>query len=140
MKALFLGLVLLVTSSLFAQQNAENAIRQVMGDQQDAWNQGDIESFMKGYWKSDSLMFIGSKGVTYGFRNTWERYKKTYDNRDKMGTLKFDLLHILPLSPEVYMVVGKWHLTRSIGDIGGHFTLIFRKINGQWLITSDHTS
>ena len=123
-----------------AQQSDDAAIRQVMQQQQDAWNKGDIATLMQGYWNSDSLMFIGSSGITYGYRQTFERYKKNYDGREKMGTLQFDLLHVLPLAGDVYMVVGKWHLKRSIGDAGGIYTLIFRKIAGRWLIVSDHTS
>ncbi|ULQ52247.1 YybH family protein [Flavihumibacter fluvii] len=140
MRMLLLLVSLAITSQVFSQQNDEKDLRKLLQDQQEAWNRGDISSFMKGYWNSDSLMFIGGKGVTYGFRNTWERYKKTYDSREKMGTLAFDLLHFIPLAADAYMVVGKWHLTRTVGDIGGYYTLIFRKIDGKWLIISDHTS
>lgn len=140
MKIFLLCFSLVVSSLVFSQQNDVPTIRKILADQQDAWNRGDITAFMKGYWNSDSLMFIGGKGVTYGFNNTWERYKKTYDSREKMGTLAFDLLHFIALGPESYMVVGKWHLTRTVGDIGGYYTLVFRKISGQWLIISDHTS
>jgi len=140
MKILLLCFSLVVSSLVFSQQNDVPTIRKILADQQDAWNRGDITAFMKGYWNSDSLMFIGGNGVTYGFNNTWERYKKTYDSREKMGTLAFDLLHFIALGPESYMVVGKWHLTRTVGDIGGYYTLVFRKIGGQWLIISDHTS
>lgn len=140
MKILLLCFSLVISSLVFSQQNDVPTIRKILADQQDAWNRGDITAFMKGYWNSDSLMFIGGKGITYGFNNTWERYKKTYDSREKMGTLAFDLLHFIALGPEAFMVVGKWHLTRTVGDIGGYYTLVFRKINGQWLIISDHTS
>ncbi len=140
MKIFLLCFSLVISSLVFSQQNDVPTIRKILADQQEAWNRGDITSFMKGYWNSDSLMFIGGKGITYGFNNTWERYKKTYDSREKMGTLAFDLLHFIPLGPESYMVVGKWHLTRTVGDIGGYYTLVFRKISGRWLIISDHTS
>ncbi|MBC6491187.1 YybH family protein [Flavihumibacter stibioxidans] len=140
MRLLLILLCFVLAGPVSAQVPDELAIRQLLSRQQDDWNRGDIEAFMQGYWKSDSLMFIGSKGVTYGYNNTWERYKKNYDSRDKMGTLKFDLLHVNRLSDLVFMVVGKWHLTRTVGDIGGHYTLILRKINGQWVIVSDHTS
>lgn len=140
MKNFLLAALVFLCFDGLAQSKDETAVRKLLADQVEAWNRGDIEAFMKGYWHSDSLMFIGSKGVTYGFDNTWERYKKTYDSREKMGVLAFDLLHVLPLAGDVYMVVGKWHLTRSVGDIGGHYTLIFRKIKGHWVIISDHTS
>ncbi|KIC94801.1 YybH family protein [Flavihumibacter solisilvae] len=140
MRTLIFALCILSANILFAQKADDLSIREVMQAQQEAWNKGDIETFMKGYWNSDSLMFIGSSGVTYGFNNTLERYRKTYNSREKMGTLKFDLLHVIRLADNVYMVVGKWHLTRTIGDAGGLYTLLFRKINDRWVIISDHTS
>ncbi len=140
MRLLLLLSFLCFSQLVTAQDGGDQAVRKVLMDQQDAWNRGDIPAFMKGYWQSDSLMFIGGAGITYGYGNTWERYKKTYDSPAKMGKLAFTLLHLNRLSPDTYMVVGKWQLTRTVGDIGGHFTLIFKQINGQWLIISDHTS
>jgi ketosteroid isomerase-like protein len=124
----------------FSQQPDEKAIRTVLADQEAAWNRGDIDAFMKGYWNSDSLLFIGAKGVTYGYSNTLRRYKTNYDSPAKMGKLKFDLLHFIRLSADCWMIVGKWELTRDAGNIGGHYTLLFRKIKGEWVIVSDHTS
>lgn len=140
MRIFLLFFCIVLSAAACGQDNADASIRKLLGDQQDAWNRGDIESFMKGYWKSDSLMFIGAKGVTYGYKNTWERYKKTYDSPEKMGKLKFDLLHVNKMASDLYMVVGKWHLTRTVGDIGGHYTLMMRYIDGNWVIISDHTS
>ncbi len=140
MRILLLACSLLMNSIIFAQTADETTIRDLLQKQQEDWNRGNIEAFMQGYWQSDSLMFIGSGGVTYGYKNTWERYKKNYDSRDKMGELKFDLLHVNRLANDVYMVVGKWHLKRTVGDVGGIYTLILRKIGGKWVITSDHTS
>ena len=95
---------------------------------------------MKGYWENDSLMFIGKSGVTYGYKNTLENYKKGYPDTAAMGKLAFTLIQVKKLSKEYYHVTGKWFLNRSVGDIGGHYTLLFRKINGQWVIISDHSS
>ncbi|KIC92116.1 DUF4440 domain-containing protein [Flavihumibacter sp. ZG627] len=140
MRIFLLACSLLMASTILAQSSDETTIRNLLQQQQEDWNRGNIEAFMQGYWKSDSLMFIGSSGVTYGFKNTWERYKKNYDSRDKMGELKFDLLHVNRLANDAFMVVGKWHLKRTVGDIGGIYTLILRKIGGKWVIISDHTS
>jgi uncharacterized protein (TIGR02246 family) len=123
-----------------AQQNDEKAIRDILAEQTTAWNKGNLEDFMKGYWNNDSLMFIGQNGVTYGYRNTLMNYKKNYSDADKMGTLTFDLVKVQRLSPEYYFVVGKWHLKRNAGDVGGHYNLLFRKIKGQWFIIADHSS
>ena len=98
---------------------------------------------MAGYWRSDSLVFIGSKGLTYGWQPTLDNYRKTYGDATKMGQLDFSQLRITPLSPEVAQVVGHWHLTRpgaAAGDAQGQFLLIFRKLNGQWVIVADHSS
>jgi ketosteroid isomerase-like protein len=112
----------------------------IMDQQEACWNEGDIECFMEGYWPSDSLMFIGKEGVVYGYDNTLERYLKNYPDRSAMGTLGFDIVELQRLSPDFYHMVGKWQLQREIGDIGGHFTLLFRKINGEWMIVKDHSS
>lgn len=123
-----------------AQTKNELAIRAVMDEQIKAWNSGNIDAFMQTYWKSDSLLFVGSKGLTYGWQTTLENYKKRYPDTVTMGKLDFEILQIKPLSSEYSFVLGKWHLKRTIGDAGGYFTLLFRKINGKWLIVVDHTS
>jgi len=135
-------LLLAVTSSLtsFTQSKDEKAIRKVLNDQVIAWNNGNIEEFMQGYWKSDSLMFIGAKGIKWGWQTTLDNYKKGYPDTIAMGKLSFDLLVVKRLSAEYYFIVGKWGLKRTIGDVGGHFDLLFRKVRGKWVIISDHTS
>ncbi len=85
-------------------------------------------------------MFIGKTGVTYGWSNTLKNYKKGYPDTAAMGKLTFTLIQVKKLSKEYYHVTGKWFLKRSIGDIGGHYTLLFRKINNHWVIISDHSS
>ncbi len=123
-----------------AQNTDEEAIRQVLAAQENAWNRADIEVFMEGYWKSDSLMFIGSRGVTYGWQPTLESYKKGYPDAEAMGKLTFTIFSLQILSKESAYVIGKWHLARSKDDIGGHFTLLWKKKAGKWVIVADHTS
>ena len=132
---------LLANITVFGQISNAATIRDVMAKQQFAWNQGDIPTFMSYYWQSDSLMFIGKNGVTKGFEATKARYLQTYETREKMGTLTFQIKEIQELGLNVAWVLGKWDLARpNVGDIGGYFTLIFRRINGRWVICSDHTS
>ena len=154
MKIVMIGTCLLLAQFCFAQSavtppaaststassSAETAIRQLMADQVAAWNSGNIDEFMKGYWNNDSLMFIGHSGITYGYQQTLDNYKKNYSNADQMGKLFFTLLKVKRLSPDYYFVIGKWLLKRKTGDIGGIYTLLFRKIDGQWRIVCDHTS
>jgi ketosteroid isomerase-like protein len=129
-----------VIARVNAQTQDETAVRNVLATQQDAWNRGDIDAFMKGYWKSDSLLFVGKTGPGYGWQNTLDSYKKRYPDTAAMGKLQFTLLQVNPLGTEYYFVLGQWQLQRSIGDIGGYFTLTFRKIKGRWAIVVDHTN
>jgi hypothetical protein len=140
MKRIFVAAIIICSSfRAICQPPEEQAIRQVLSNQVAAWNAGNIDQFMKGYFNSDSLMFIG-KNITYGWQRTLDAYKKSYPDTAAMGRLSFDLLKFQPLSPEYYFVVGKWHLRRSVGDVGGYFNLLFQKVLGQWLIIVDHSS
>lgn len=142
MKKIFYLLLLLITisSTLSAQSKDELTIRKALNEQLAAWNAGDVNRFMLTYWASDSLMFIGKNDIAYGWQNTLDSYKKGYPDTAAMGKLDFDILHVKRLSVLYFFVVGKWHLTRSIGDVGGHFTLLFKKIKNKWVIVADHSS
>jgi hypothetical protein len=85
-------------------------------------------------------MYIGKSGVTYGFNSTLSSYKRNYTGADRMGELRFDILHLKKLGKKHYLVVGKWFLKRTAGDVGGHYTLTFEKIKGEWVIIADHSS
>ena len=117
-----------------------DAQSKTLEDQTKHWNQGNIDSFVRGYWKNDSLMFIGKSGVTYGYQNMIDNYKKGYSDTVQMGKLAFDIIRVKKISNEYYFVVGKWFLKRSVGDLNGHYTLLFQKINGDWVIVVDHSS
>ena len=130
----------LVSFTVSAQKKDSLAIRAVMDKQVKAWNSGDIEGFMKGYWENDSLMFIGKSGITYGWTNTLNNYRKGYPDTAAMGKLSFNIISVKKLSKEYYYVIGKWYLQRSIGDLSGHYTLLFKKGNGHWVIIADHSS
>lgn len=132
---------LLLSSLLFAQvKSEEKEITDLLNKQTQAWNKGNLDEFMSGYWNSDSLMFVGKNGVTYGYANTLNNYKKNYNSPEKMGKLFFEIIKVKRLSPEYYWVLGKYFLKRTIGDAGGQYTLLFRKIKGRWLIVADHSS
>ena len=135
-------LMLLLTARAMAQSGADRKVILATLDRQTTdWNAGNIDAFMHGYWESDSLMFVGKNGVTYGYENTYQGYLKRYPDRATMGTLKFDILNVSFPGKGVAFVVGKWHLTRpEAGDVGGHYTLLWRKIKGKWTIVCDHTS
>jgi ketosteroid isomerase-like protein len=104
-----------------------------------AWNNADIKGFMDHYWNSDSLMFIGSKGVTYGWQKTYDNYVKNYPNKEAMGILKFTIIKTEQLSKTSIYIIGKWELEKE-KPAGGHFTLLWKKINSKWVIVADHTS
>jgi uncharacterized protein (TIGR02246 family) len=123
-----------------SQTGAEKQIRTILDAQISAWNKGDLPKFMQGYWNNDSLMFIGKTGVTYGYQATLDRYEKNYPDPDSRGTLTFDIIKMNAISPDYYWVLGRYALTRNKGNVSGHFTLLFKKINGNWKIIADHSS
>ena len=137
---LFIFLIPVFSTVSFAQSKDEIAIKNLMQTQENAWNNGQLENFMQAYWKTDSLMFIGKSGITYGWQKTLNNYKKGYPDTAVMGKLTFTLIQIKPLAVDYYFIVGKWHLQRSIGNLEGHFTLLFKKINSEWVIVADHSS
>ncbi|MFZ9144025.1 MAG: YybH family protein [Aquirufa sp.] len=135
-------LLLLLPALLFAQTNKdESDIKSVLNTQITLWNAGDVKGFMEYYEKSPNLKFIGKGGVVAGWEATLQRYLKSYPNRETMGTLDFDIQEIDVTAGKTAWVLGKWHLTRpSLGDAGGYFTLLMKKVNGKWLVVRDHTS
>lgn len=135
-------LIFLIPVTLLAQHTNNDllAIREVMQHQQEAWNRADIEGFMEGYWKSDSLKFIGRNGLTYGWQTTLQNYKKGYPTPEAMGRLTFTILSLEMLSDTSAYMIGRYHLKRTSDEPTGHFTLLWRKINGKWVIIADHTS
>jgi len=141
-QSLFLIIALLGYACSSSENASEDqaAIYSIMDQQVACWNKGDLDCFMEGYWQSDSLMFIGGNGVVYGYDNTLERYQRTYPDRATMGQLTFDIVTLDRLASDAYYMVGQWILDRQDDEIGGHFTLLFRKLNGRWVIVKDHSS
>lgn len=123
-----------------AQNKDEQVIRSILANQTREWNNGNIEAFMQGYWKNDSLLFVGKNGPSYGYQNALENYQKNYPDTVTMGKLSYNILKMEQLTPNRYFVLGKWMLKRSIGDVSGYYTLLFRKIGNQWVLVSDHSS
>jgi beta-aspartyl-peptidase (threonine type) len=117
-----------------------SGITAVLKKQQDAWNQGDVEAFLQGYWRSPELTFSGSGGIARGWDGVLARYKEHYPNREAMGQLEFSGLEIRFLGKRAALVLGHWHLTRQKGDIGGVFSLVFERFPEGWRIIHDHTS
>jgi ketosteroid isomerase-like protein len=142
------GLMGVISATTFAQRSSRPskssaaiaAIRAVLNTQRDAWNRGDIEGYMDGYDRSDKTVFISGDNVTRGWQTVLDRYKKTYDTRDKMGVLTFSDLEITLLSADSATVLGRWALKRANDDPHGRFTLIFKRTNKGWRIVHDHTS
>lgn len=130
-------LCLLITS--IRAQDLEQ-IKQVLGQQTQAWNRGDLNGFMQGYWASDSLLFVGKSGPQYGWNRTLENYRKSYPDKAAMGILSFDIKEIRLLDKETAFILGAWHLKREKDEPKGFFTLLMRKVAGQWLVVADHSS
>jgi ketosteroid isomerase-like protein len=117
------------------------AIKGVLDIQVENWNKGDIEGFMMGYIPTEELMFIGNTGIKKGWNNTLERYKTTYSTREKMGTLKFDIIKVDILDHDDAHVIGKYMLSNQQDSIfaSGYYTLLWKKVDGKWLIAVDQT-
>jgi ketosteroid isomerase-like protein len=117
------------------------AVRKVLDDQVAAWNKGNLEAFMAGYWNSDDLTFYSGKEKRQGWKETLERYRLRYQGEGKeMGTLKFSELTVQPLGSGYAIVKGRWELKLSKENVGGLFTLIFQKTKDGWKVIHDHTS
>lgn len=150
MKILSTFVVLVLASSLSLAESARKeeakkiidlvAIRAVLDAQAAAWNRGDVESYMDGYDRSSDTVFVSGDRLNRGWQTVLDRYKKTYDSREKMGVLTFSDLEITLLSKDAALVLGRWHLQRSKDEPHGRFTLLFRKTKAGWKIVHDHTS
>ncbi|MBI5215619.1 MAG: nuclear transport factor 2 family protein [Ignavibacteriae bacterium] len=140
----FLFLLIALTTDGFSQgkKDAEelSSVRSVLDEQVTAWNEGDLDGYMHGYWKSDSLLFTSGGNIQRGWKATNEKYKKSYDTKAKMGTLKFSNLEFNMLSKEAAWVFGSWELTREKDNPKGVFTLVMRKFDDGWKVVHDHTS
>jgi uncharacterized protein (TIGR02246 family) len=139
------GIFLLPLNSLFAKPAEErtadwNAIQAVLSAQQTAWNRGDVDTFLVGYWHSPELTFSGSNGVARGWDGVMARYKKNYPDRAAMGQLDFSALEYRFLGPDAALVLGHWHLKREKDELGGVFSLVWQRFPDGWKIVHDHTS
>ena len=122
------------------RETDRRAIVAVLTSQQEAWNRGDVDAFLVGYWHSPELTFSGSSGVSRGWDGVLARYKKNYPDRAAMGELDFSNLEFRFLRADHALVLGNWHLKRDKGDIGGVFTLVWQRFPEGWRIIHDHTS
>ena len=116
------------------------AIERVLSDQKAAWNRGDVDGFLVGYWHSPELTFSGSSGIARGWDAVLARYKRNYPDRAAMGQLDFSELEFRFLGPDAALVLGKWQLKRETGDLGGVFSLVWERFPQGWQIIHDHTS
>jgi ketosteroid isomerase-like protein len=123
-----------------SEKHAERKIHDVLDAQEVAWNNGDVDEFMEGYWNSSKTEFVGANGILSGWKAVLDRYRKAYPDKKTMGTLTFSGLEIEMLGKDAALVVGKWELKREKDHPGGVFTLVFRHFQDGWKIVNDHTS
>jgi hypothetical protein len=133
-------LFILISCSRSDFEKDKTAINEVMNTQSQCWSNGDIDGFMDGYWKSDSLRFLGRRGLTFGWQTTLNSYKKSYPNKQAMGKLIFNNISFEKLNHKQMFVVGKWTLEREKDTLGGYYSLLWMKMNGQWKVIFDHTN
>ena len=140
MNRLLLLFFVLCTFSVFSQTTEtddKDAIMAVLKAQRIAWSEHNIEEFMEGYWKSDSLKFYGTHGITHGWENTLERFEKGYPTEDHTGKLSYKINDITKISDDAYFVLGEYHIKREVGNADGIFMLVFKRIDGAWKIIVD---
>jgi uncharacterized protein (TIGR02246 family) len=130
------------SSTTSTQQDAKTveAVRALLDAQVLAWNRGDMEAFMNGYWRSSETVFVSGDIVTRGWQDMLDRYKKHYYSREKVGTLAFSDLEITVIGPDAAVAFGRWQFTVANDSPHGRFTLIFRRTPQGWRIVHDHTS
>ena len=129
-------------SSLKNYKDSCEEINDLMYEQEESWNKGNIEDFMKKYWKNDSLIFIGKSRINYGWNKTTSNYKKSYPSRNSMGLLHFNNIKCLPINDTTHIISGQWNISRldSSKNIGGYYSLMWIKKEDGWRIVYDHTS
>lgn len=144
MKILFVIIFSFVKINLLSAQtfieNDKAQILTVLENQRQAWNNGDLDSYMLGYWKSDSLKFIGKSGINFGWKKTLANYKKSYPDKNAMGNLLFEVIRLDFFTEDTAMMTGKWIIEREADILSGYFTLIWKKISADWVIVYDHSS
>jgi ketosteroid isomerase-like protein len=119
---------------------AADAIRAVIDAQRNAWNRGDLESYMDGYDRSPNTEFVGGDTITRGWQTVLDRYRTKYSSRETMGQLTFNEIEINMLSKDAALVLGRWRLQRTSDEPHGTFSLLFRKTKAGWRIVHDHSS
>lgn len=145
MRVLLTGILIGLTfisslAEIKISEKEKSEINFLLEKQVNAWNEGNLEKFMETYWNSEKLSFVGSRGPTYGWQATLANYKKGYPNKAAMGKLKFTILNLSKIDKKTVLVIGKFELTREMGDLSGHYTLVIQKNKNEWLIVSDHSS
>ena len=141
MRKILVTVLCLIAINTFAQTPKDKqAILNVLENQRQEWNKGDVVAYMQGYAKSDSLLFVGKSGPTYGWQKTLDNYKRGYPDKSAMGYLSFGIKKVDFLGKDVAFVLGSWNVKRDKDELKGFFTLLFKKINGQWKIIVDHSS
>jgi uncharacterized protein (TIGR02246 family) len=144
LKSVLLAIIVTASIPSLAQNRQHvksiSAIRAVLNAQVAAWNRGDLEGYMDGYERSPDIVFVSGDRVTRGWKTVFDRYKRTYDTREKMGVLTFSDVEITMLGKDVAIVLGRWQLKRSKDEPRGRFTLLLRNTRAGWRIVHDHTS
>jgi ketosteroid isomerase-like protein len=141
MKKIIFFILFIASIGVKAQSSKDKqAILNVLEKQRGDWNAGNVEAYMQGYWKSDSLLFVGKSGPTYGWQKTLENYKRGYPDKATMGYLTFGIKKIELLTKDRAFVLGSWNVKQEKNELKGYFTLLLRKIDGVWKVVVDHSS
>ncbi|MCP5107242.1 MAG: SgcJ/EcaC family oxidoreductase [bacterium] len=140
-KIVYLVVLAMIAGTLWAGDSNDDTqkIQQIMARQVHAWNQGNVDGFMAGYWKSDQFTFQSGNKRLKGWEQLQAMYKKNYAG-EKMGKLEFSYIEMKNLTTDIILVMGRWKVTAKGESKEGLYTLIFRRFGKDWKIIHDHSS
>jgi ketosteroid isomerase-like protein len=140
MKILLTVLLLFLCNVLYA--GTKDEITTMLHQQNEAWNKGDLEAFLKPYDSSDRLVFMGSSGPVRSLKVLKEHYESRYKKGEKdFGKLTFSGVEVEELSPDLARAWGKWIVEQQDNKVlSGWFSLILQKKTDGWKIIHDHSS
>jgi len=140
LKFIYFIFLSLIAFSCHVNDNSQQEISNVLKNQTDEWNKGNVDGFMQGYWNSKELRFITKRGIKFGYDSVSNGYKRSYNTKEKMGELTFSKLQFFDLNgKDLKQVFGMWKVSKINETDSGNFSLIFKQIDGHWKIIIDHT-
>ncbi|WP_461490162.1 YybH family protein [Pontibacter sp. HJ8] len=121
--------------------DAITEVKEALDGQVDAWNRGELEKAMTYYWNSPDMLWISRNGTETGYQEVLDGFQKDFTNRSKMGVYTYEPLHIEQVSAEAVYYVYHWKIDLQGKKLmGGVSSQLWKKLDGRWVITTEHAS